>query len=163
MMAELERRKHDRESKEEILRKLGETNEYLSILDKGQTEIKIKQDNIISRLDKVNGTVADYNEKKYKIDEAHLKVKTLEAQTLSVSKLLTETALINKNLILEKDLQAEKKHSEMYQFIDKNYVSVKSMTTILNTLKVIGTILTLVVTGSTVITILKSCDMLVGG
>jgi hypothetical protein len=65
-MATDERRKNDGE----ILKKLEETNACLVTLDKGVSEIKIQQGHIIKRLDTINGTVADYNQNKYKMDLA---------------------------------------------------------------------------------------------
>ncbi len=152
----LNRRKIDQESHKEIMCSLKELND-------GQIKIGETQKHIIGRLDKINGTVADYNERKHKIDEAHIKVTTLEAHTVKTSQLLAETALINKNILLQKDLEAQKAHTEICNHVDKNYVSKKTLKTMMNTMVGLGTFFGLIVTFLAIVTTLKSCGIPLGG
>lgn len=154
-----DRRIADAAAHKEILDKLRDISESQLTLDKGQIAIKLTQDGVIKRLDKINGTVADYNIKKYKIDEAHMKVQNLEATTIKSSQLLAETALINKNISLQKDLEHEQAHSKICEDIKKSYVSNETLRTVLNTIKFIGVIFSLILSFLAIMTVLKSCGI----
>ena len=111
--------------------------------------LETKVDGQNARLDKINGTVADYNANKFKIDETRLKVQSIETQTVKTAEITAE------RLLLKKELEHEKEHKKICEEIEEKYVDKKSLSIAWKTVIGTGTILAIIISASTVLQLLK--------
>lgn len=114
-----ERRKIDITRHEETITELAKNHDLLVVINE-------RQQTVLNRLDKINGTVADYNANKQKFDTACQKVTTLEVEVVRAREVLTEKVVANEALILQAKIQHEKELQEL----DNRYIGKRLFVTL---------------------------------